>query len=105
LVQDPLPLDRDLPADAKAIAQALNALSGGLDQRLRTAALSNYTGLSAVLGSCEWAVIGGRDWVPLRIHTACVYMHVFVCMNGSMHIDGCMYAHVVRSVWTPQSNK
>jgi hypothetical protein len=49
LTQDPLPLDGDLTPDAQALAQAINSLSGGFDQQIRSAALSDYERLATVL--------------------------------------------------------
>lgn len=61
--QDPLPLDRELPPDAKAIAEALNTLSGGLDQQVHA-----WTGRphpSACLPAAwtvRWQLLGRGNW-------------------------------------------
>jgi hypothetical protein len=62
LTQDPLPLDRDLPPDARAIADALNRLSGGFDQRVRSAALADYRQLARVL--LQWLDDGVTQFNP-----------------------------------------
>eukprot|EP00667_Euglena_gracilis_P005863 EG_transcript_5903 len=68
LAQDPLPLDRELPPDAKAIAEALNTLSGGLDQQVRSAALNDYRQLARVL--LQWLEDGEADFRARRAKPA-----------------------------------